>query len=83
MPNISVVKYIVRLRRATLTEALLIALLLCALLSLSRQSDIDASLHRLDESVVDLQNKVGSESTDIQSELDDVKSELSNIEANQ
>ncbi len=68
-----------RVRRLTLVELLLIALLLSSVLNGSRLSDIDSALQRIDE----VRSAVTSTSDDVVSKLDDLKDVLEQIAANQ
>ena len=72
-----------RLKRLTLVESLLIAILLSSLVNGSKESDIDKSLHTVGDSLVDVQNEVRSNSENLQSKLDDLKEALEQIAANQ
>ena len=72
-----------RVRRMSLIEALLTALLLSSLVNGSRASDIDSSLHQLEGAIVDVHNEVTTQSEAVQSDLDDIKSKLDEIQANQ
>ena len=70
-------------RHITFIEIILSALLISSLINGSRESDLRHSLRAIDDSIVDLQNEVSSQSEDIQGKLDDIEEKLEQIEANQ
>ena len=53
------------MRRLSLVEMLLFALLLSSLSSIIRQSGLEAAIRRVDDSLVDLHNRMISESGDV------------------
>ena len=76
-------KVIARLRRITLVELLLAALLVSSVVNGNRMVDLDASLRRVDDSLVDVQNEVRSQTEEVQTKLDELKDELEQVAANQ
>ncbi len=72
-----------RTKKLTLSEVLMILLLICSYGIYDRLGDLEEHIHHVEDNVVDLHNKVGDESTDIQTKLDEQKDVLEQIEANQ